>query len=75
MCLSLPVKVEEINGNKALVSVGGNAYRADISLLENVAAGDYILLHAGFGIQKINAKHARETIELMKEMKEAGRRK
>jgi hydrogenase expression/formation protein HypC len=75
MCLSLPVKVEEINGNKARVSVGGNEYRADISLLENVAAGDYILLHAGFGIQKINAKHARETIELMKEIKEAGRRK
>jgi hydrogenase expression/formation protein HypC len=68
MCLSLPVKVEEITGRKARVSIGGNEYQADISLLENIAVGDYILLHAGFGIQKIDEQHARETILLMEEM-------
>ena len=72
MCLSLPVKVEEINGSKARVSFGGNEYHADIRLLEDVSPGNYILLHAGFGIQKISEQHALETIEIIEEMNKTG---
>ena len=68
MCLSLPAKILKIMGQKALVSLGDNQYKADISLLEKVVEGDYILLHAGFGIQKISDKHAKETLEIIKEM-------
>ena len=68
MCLSLPVKVLFIEGHKAVVSLGGNEYKADISLLEEVSVGDYILLHAGFGIQKISDQDAHETLELIEEM-------
>jgi len=68
MCLSIPVKVEEIIGNKARVSFGGNEYYADIRLLENISAGDYILLHAGFGIQKINEIEAFKTLQLIEEI-------
>jgi hydrogenase expression/formation protein HypC len=68
MCLSIPAKIEEINGNKASVSMSGNRYQADITLLEEVAQGDYVLLHAGFAIQKISEQHARETLQLIEEM-------
>jgi hydrogenase expression/formation protein HypC len=70
MCLSLPVKVEEINGNKARVIFGGNEYCADIRFLEDVSPGEYILLHAGFGIQKISEQHALETVEIIEEINE-----
>ncbi len=69
MCLSIPAKVEEIIEGKARVSISGNEYMADISLLEKIGIGDYILLHAGFAIQKINEQHALETLELIEEMK------
>ena len=68
MCLSIPAKIEEINGDKARVSMSGNEYQADISLLDEVGQGDYVLLHAGFAIQKISEEHARETLKLIEEM-------
>lgn len=68
MCLSIPAKIEEISGNKARVSLSGNEYQADISLLDEVGQGDYVLLHAGFAIQKISEQHARETLQLIEEM-------
>lgn len=68
MCLSIPAKIEEINGDKANVSFGGNLYQADISLLTDATPGEYVLLHAGFGIQKISEQHARETLELIDEL-------
>ncbi|MCF8331122.1 MAG: HypC/HybG/HupF family hydrogenase formation chaperone [Bacteroidales bacterium] len=68
MCLSVPAKIESVNGSKARVSIGGNKYQADISLLENAENGDYILLHAGFGIQKISEQHAKETLQLIDEI-------
>lgn len=70
MCLSIPAKIESINGDKARVSVSGNSYEANISLINNPEEGDYILLHAGFAIQKISTQHARETLELLEEMKQ-----
>ncbi|MCF8217662.1 MAG: HypC/HybG/HupF family hydrogenase formation chaperone [Bacteroidales bacterium] len=71
MCLSIPARIEKINGPKAHVSVGGNRYQADISLISEAAVGDYVLLHAGFGIQKISEQHALETLELIDEMNRA----
>jgi hydrogenase expression/formation protein HypC len=68
MCLSVPVKVEEVRGETALVSFGGIEYNANISLLDEVTKGDYLLLHAGFAIQKISETHARETLDLIHEM-------
>lgn len=70
MCLSIPVKVEKILGETARVSFGGMEYTANISLLDEVAPGDYLLLHAGFAIQKINKTDARETLQLIREMKD-----
>jgi hydrogenase expression/formation protein HypC len=71
MCLSIPAKVVDINGNMADVSVGGTVFRAGLQMLENVEAGDYVLLHAGFAIQKISEEEALETLNILREMKDA----
>ena len=70
MCLSIPAKVESIDGDMAMVSVGGIEYRASLQMIEGVQTGDYILLHTGFAIQKISEEEAMETIRLFEEFEE-----
>ncbi len=68
MCLSIPAKIISIDGNNAEVSAGGAIFHAGLQMIEDARVGDYILLHAGFAIQKINEKEAEETIKLFEEM-------
>ncbi len=67
MCLSIPAKVESIDGDMALVSVGGSKYNASLQMLDDVQVGDFILLHTGFAIQKISKEDAEETLQIFKE--------
>ncbi|HCI55569.1 MAG TPA: HypC/HybG/HupF family hydrogenase formation chaperone [Bacteroidales bacterium] len=69
MCLSLPAKVIEIKGDMADVSVGGTIFKAGLQLVDDVKPGDYVLLHAGFAIQKIDEKEAQETLQLLEEIR------
>lgn len=71
MCLSIPAKVVDINGNIADVSVGGTIFKAGLQMVENVKVGDYVLLHTGFAIQRISEEEALETLEILREMKDA----
>jgi hydrogenase expression/formation protein HypC len=68
MCLSVPAMVVKIDGQMADVSVGGAFFKAGLQMVENVNPGDYILLHAGFAIQKISEEEALETLKLLNEM-------
>lgn len=68
MCLSVPARIISIEGNMAEVSVGGTIFRAGLQLIENAMPGDYVLLHAGFAIQKISEEDAAETLRLLREM-------
>jgi hydrogenase expression/formation protein HypC len=52
----------------AEVSTGGAIFKAGLQMIENAVVGDYILLHAGFAIQKISEKEAEETLRLFKEI-------
>ena len=70
MCLSIPSKVISINGDMAIVSVGGTEYEASLQLLDDVKVGDYILLHTGFAIQKLSEEDAMETLKLLNELGE-----
>jgi hydrogenase expression/formation protein HypC len=68
MCLSVPARIVSIEGSMAEVSAGGSIFKAGLQMVDNVNAGDYILLHAGFAIQKISEEEAAETLKLLKEM-------
>jgi len=70
MCLAVPVKVLKIDGQKALVELGGLARQASIMLVPDVKVGDYVLLHAGFVIQKLDEREAEETLRLFAEIAE-----
>ena len=67
MCLAVPAKVVELSGDEAVVDVGGNRMRANVSLLDTVALGDYVLVHAGFAINKYNPADAREILAVYEE--------
>ena len=56
MCLSIPARIVKIEGMIADVSVGGTIFKAGLQLVDDAGEGDYILLHAGFAIQKISEK-------------------
>ena len=68
MCLAVPAKVISIDGVIAQADMMGNMTAADISLLEKVSVGDYIMVHAGFAIQKYDEEEAKATLDLLKEM-------
>jgi hydrogenase expression/formation protein HypC len=68
MCLAVPAKVISIDGTIAQADMMGNMTDADISLLEKVQIGDYIMVHAGFAIQKYDEDEAKATLDLLKEL-------
>jgi hydrogenase expression/formation protein HypC len=70
MCLSIPGKVIEIEGDNAKVSVGGTTVSAGLQMLDDVKVGDYILVHSGFALEKISEEEATETLKLFKEYEE-----
>lgn len=68
MCLAVPMKVIKIDGSNAVVELGGIKKNINMGLLDNVKVGEYVIVHAGFAIQKVDDKEARETIEILREM-------
>lgn len=70
MCLGVPGKIIEIKRNVAKVDVGGFLRDISIELCPGVSVGEYVLIHTGFAIQKVDEKEAKETLELLKEMAE-----
>jgi hydrogenase expression/formation protein HypC len=70
MCLAIPMKVLRLDGGVAEVEVDGNVMSTDISLLEEVKVGDYVIIHAGIAIQKYDEEEAEKTLELIREIAE-----
>ncbi|MCQ2666700.1 HypC/HybG/HupF family hydrogenase formation chaperone [Helicobacter pylori] len=69
MCLAIPSKVIAINDNVALLETLGVRREASLDLMgESVKVGDYVLLHIGYVMSKIDEKEALESIELYQEM-------
>jgi len=71
MCLAIPARIIEIKSNrKAVAELGGIKREISVELLPEAKKGDYVLLHAGFAIQKIDENEARETLKIWKEINE-----
>ncbi|MBW1837290.1 MAG: HypC/HybG/HupF family hydrogenase formation chaperone [Deltaproteobacteria bacterium] len=67
MCLAIPSKITQIKNNMATIDVDGVKRKASLLLLENAGIGDYVIVHAGFAIHKIDEAAALETLKLLKE--------
>jgi hydrogenase expression/formation protein HypC len=68
MCLAVPAKVIEINGNEAVLDYGGVRKKANLSMLSEVEVGDYVLVHVGYAISKLDEKEALETLKVWEEI-------
>ncbi|MDY0220641.1 MAG: HypC/HybG/HupF family hydrogenase formation chaperone [Desulfobacterium sp.] len=68
MCLAIPSRIVEINDNVATVDVDGVTREASLMLLDNVTIGEYVIVHAGFAIERIHEEVALQTLEDMREM-------
>jgi len=67
MCLAIPSKITHIENDMAQIDVDGVQRKASLLLLEDAAVGDYVIVHAGFAIHKIDEAAAMETLALLKE--------
>ena len=69
MCLAIPALIVEKQGNQARADVGGVVRDISLELIDRPAdVGDYVLLHAGFAIHKLEKEEAEETLKLMRDV-------
>ena len=67
MCLAIPSKIIEINNNMGTIDVAGVQREASLLLLEDPQVGDWVIVHAGFAIQKIDEAVAQESLRYLRE--------
>jgi hydrogenase expression/formation protein HypC len=68
MCLAIPARIVELEGDKAVVDAMGNSFRAKTTLLPEAKLGDLVLVHAGFAISLVDEEEAKETWQLIAEI-------
>ncbi|UCG14465.1 MAG: HypC/HybG/HupF family hydrogenase formation chaperone [Deltaproteobacteria bacterium] len=67
MCLAIPAKIVNIEDNMGTVDMVGVQKKVSLILLEDIQVGDYIIVHAGFGIHKIDEQVAHESLKILRE--------
>ena len=73
MCLALPVKVMELGANEtAIVDLDGVRKEISLALLDDVRVGDYVILHVGYALSKLDPEEAEKTLALFAELNRAG---
>lgn len=69
MCLGVPMKIITVDGIDAVAEIDGVRREASLMLLdEEVAVGDYVIVHAGFAISKLDEEEALETLSIMRDI-------
>ncbi len=72
MCLAIPVKVMQLLANQmARVNIGGIEKNISVALLAEVAVGDYVILHVGYALSRLNEGEAIKTLTLFEQMLQA----
>ena len=68
MCLAIPVQITELmEGERAMASAGGILREIDTTLVDDLQVGDYVILHVGFALSRLNEDEARQTLQAMAE--------
>jgi hydrogenase expression/formation protein HypC len=68
MCLAIPMRLSEIEGTIAVAEVDGVTRQVRLDLLPEATLGDYVLIHAGLAIARVDAEHAEETLALIRNL-------
>jgi hydrogenase expression/formation protein HypC len=67
MCLAIPSKIIKVDNHMAVIDVDGVRRECSLLLVEDACEGDYVIVHAGFAISKIDEAAAQETLALLRE--------
>lgn len=67
MCVAVPCRLVEIDGQNGTAEIGGATLKVRLDLLDQPRVGDYVLIHAGFAIQSMDEQAALETLALLSE--------
>ena len=70
MCLSVPVKIIRMEENLAVGNLSGNEIKISLDLIDDVKVDDYVLVHTGFAIEKISEEEAKETMDMLDQLKD-----
>jgi len=68
MCLAIPMKILKMEGDRAVVSSGGVRRSIGINFVKNLKIDDYVIVHAGFAIEKLDTIKAEETLKILEEL-------
>lgn len=69
MCLAIPAQVEQLTAeDHAIVNLGGVRKEISLALVENIVPGDYVIVHVGYALQKLDQVEAEQTLALFSEM-------
>ena len=71
MCLALPCRIVAIDGDNATIDVSGMKKDISLALMDDVAVGDYVIVHVGYALTKLDPEEAEKTLALFAEMGEA----
>ncbi len=69
MCLAIPMKIKKLKGEFAEVESGRLIRTINIQMLPHLKLGEYVLVHAGFAIQRIDPESAKETLRMVDEIR------
>jgi len=72
MCLAIPSKIVKIEDNMGVIDIEGVQKEVSLLLIEDPRIGDYVIVHAGFAIQKIDEAEANESLKILREMASLG---
>ena len=70
MCLAIPAEILSIDGDNAVVSVGEVKKTVSLALVEGVSIGDYVLVHVGYALERLDPAEAERTLALFAEFDE-----
>ncbi|OZB58758.1 MAG: hydrogenase assembly protein HupF [Thiomonas sp. 13-66-29] len=68
MCLAIPARIAQVNGDQGVVDMGGVRKNVSLALLDEVAIGDYVIVHVGFALSKLDPAEAERTLALFAEL-------
>ena len=72
MCLALPCRIVELRPDeRALIGVAGVGKEVSLALVEDVAVGDYVIVHVGYALTRLDPEEAEKTLALFAELGEA----
>jgi len=71
MCLAIPAKIIDINGVMATAEVGGVCKEISLALVDDIAVNDYVIVHVGYALNRLDPKAAEETLELFRQVARA----